>query len=859
MPKLGGRRRSRNFDFAYLHTSYYKKKASLLRHLKKSKIKLTEEIASDVASESTDDVTLESISSRNIPQLWQKSRLSPSTSQNVRTPLLQKLRQSSTKIMSQKPAKTEQDLNELKIPEISETEEAGLKEYYDLIINSAAWQQANMNLKPGDDFYLFWFFCSAFIPLVASCTGPLSNIFSLLAIICPWKVHKFNTKHATDPAWCYAINAVSMIFAIISNLFLILNYRRKIRYTYAQIISVCGWGIASYILVSLIIAYHFWFYNEGKNIDYDIGEGFWFACIAVVLHFLSHILLMVNELGFLLKKYKPLFNIDKVQETLIIQTVSLSVWLMIGAAVFTRVLKLNLSDSMLYCVTSVTTLGLQGYVPADNYLGQTLTSIWIVCGLVMFGLIITSIGKMLFQFSRTTLACHRMEVLRRLVFKAHKLDAPSELSNIDSFNLIKKVSKWAFQIQGIFEVIFAVIIFMITLMCGAMTFSLVEGWSYRFSVYFCFFNLMTLGLGSTTPYTPGGKAFFCAWAIAAIPVMTILVSTTSDFVFSKLTQIEQITFFEIFVEFCLSKKYLRRIGKFLRRKENVYVDMPSLEKMRTKSMFVVYEDDSGITSNSSGNNEEGDRETEVNRANSNSLSASDPNDPIYKVPVLCHPADMLYKLIIDGDSHHSYGFVNQQLYVDSLINTIHLANYFREGMHVPFPNDELYVQRLKLGQSLKALDPNFDIDLYIDMFNLHPTDHDSVGVIQDGNCIRTKFKKKHDFVLNQLSRMQLLLIELRKSIMDMCTKPNKKYTYEEWQTLFNLTNRASSLNRNLFWIRADSPLAAPMQEPKYFILHYLRHFQEMLGMFANAWDQHDERNNDSIRAMTPISYSGNRG
>ncbi|TID28318.1 hypothetical protein CANINC_002495 [Pichia inconspicua] len=833
MAKLGGRNRGQKIAFTGLQTSYFKRKASLLRHLKKSEIKLTDEIVSDVASESTDNATLESISSQNIPQLWQKFRLSPSKPKAGE--LFNKLRRSNTKLSQIASMNNSEPQEELKIPGISDVEEAGLKEYYDLIINSAAWQQANMNLKPGDQFYLFWFFCSAFIPLVASCTGPLSNIFSLLAIICPWKVHKFENKDVKDPAWCYAVNSISIVFAIISNFCLILNYRRKIRYTYAQIVSVCGWGIASYILVSLIIVYHYWFYHEGLDEHYTIGEGFWFACVSVVLHFTSHILLMLNELGFLLKKYKPLFNIDKVQETLIIQTVSLSVWLMIGAAIFTRVLKLRLSDSMLYCVTSVTTIGLQDDVSNSNALGQTLTSIWIICGLVMFGLIITSIGKMLFQFSRTTLACHRMEVLRRIVYRAHEFDQSSELSNADSFNLIKKVSKGAFQVQGIIEVTFAIIIFMITLMCGGMALALVEGWSYKFGVYFCFFNLMTLGL-SNTPNTPGGKAFFCAWAIAAIPVMTILVSTTSDFVFSKLTQMEQLTFFEIFVEFCLSKKYLRNIGKFLKKKENVYVDMPTLKTMRTRSMFVVDESNN----ESSGINEE--EETYVDKSEEEKIKGGytlNPNDPICKVPVLCHPADMLYKLIIDGDSHHSYGFVNQQIYVDSAITTIHLANYFREGMHVSIPNDELYVQRLKLGQSLKALDPNFDVDLYIEMFNLYPTDHDSVGVIQDGNCIRTKFKKKHNFVLNQLSRMQLLLIELRKSIMDMCTDPNKKYTYEEWQTLFNLTNRSSSLNDNIFWIRAISPLAVPMQEPKYFTLHYLRHFQEMLEMFALAWDDYD--------------------
>lgn len=828
MGKLGSKK-SRNFKPFNFSTSNYKKKVNLLRHLKQSKFKLSKDIVSDIAIESNDNESTNTIDSHNISEIWRRSGFSSSpppphksdhsnviyNSEGMHSRSKEKNDISTTARTTQSGSQGSNEAPNSKLTEISNIDKAGLKEYYDLIINSAAWKNNNMNMKPGDDFYLFWFVCSSTIPLICSCTGPLSNIFSLLAIICPWKVHKIRLGYTKDPPWCYGINSLSIVFGIVSNLFLFLNYRKKIRYSYAQIISISGWGIASFFLTALLIGYHAWFHKTGLDRTYDLGEGFYFACIAVILHFANHVLLLINELGFLLKKYKPLFNIDKVQETLIIQTVAMCVWLMIGASVFTRVLDLSLSDSMLYCITSVTTIGTQNVVADTNYLGQTLTSIWIVCGLVMFGLIITSIGRMTFNFSKMTLAWHRMEVLRKIVYKAHENDNPSELSNSDSFNLIKKINKWAFQIQGIYEVASALAIFMLTLMCGAMAFSLLEPWSYRFSVYFCFFNLMTLGLGIESPTTPGGKAIFCAWAIAAVPVMTILVSTTSDFVFSKLTKIEKVAFFELFVDFCLSKKYLRRLGKALRKKENVYVDMPTIETMRTKSLFTTHDEE-----------------------HPNIEIAG--KERMLKVPILCHPADMLYKLIIDGDSYHSYGFVTHEMYVDSAINTIHLANYFREDMYIAFPNDELYEQRLQLGKNLKALDPSFDTDLYIELYNIHPMDADKVGVIQDGNRIQTKFKKKNDFVLDQLSRLQVVQLELRRTVMDMCIAPNKKYNYEEWQTLLNLTNQSVTSDSNLFWLNEDSPLAAPLEQPKYFTMHYLRHLQELLENFSVEWDNYEE-------------------
>lgn len=811
-----GFKRSRSFDVFKLNTSNYKKKLQLAHHLRKSKLKMDENIESEIED---DDATIGTVDSTNIEQIWDAERR-PDPPSHQKSNLSQKLINNIDRIHKKfnKPVydttytTSDESLHALDVPKITQFEENGLKEYYDSMLNSATRQQANMNMNPGDDFFLFWFFCSSFIPLVCSCSGPLSNIFSLLAIICPWKVHKVNSEITRDPTWCYAINCISIVFGIVSNMFLILNYRKKIRYTYGQIISISGWGIASLILTGLIVGYHAWFYENDLDKTYFIGEGFWFALVAVLLHFLNHVLLLVNELGFLLKKYKPLFNIDKVQETLIIQTVSMCVWLMIGAGTFTRVLDLRLSDSMLYCVTSVATIGAQNTVLPTNYLGQALSAIWIVCGLVMFGLIVTSIGKMMFNFSRSTLAWHRIEVLRKTVYKSHRDDTDQELSNKDAFELIKKVNKWALQIQGLFEVTIALIIFMITLMCGALVFALLEDWSYRESVYFCFFNLMTLGLGISSPETPGGKAFFCAWAIGAIPVMTILVSTMSDFLFSKLTHLEQLTFVELLVEFCLSKKYLRRLGLFWKKKENVYVDMPALVSMRTKSMFIV------------------DGEEVCN-------GDDDLKDSILGVPILCHPVDMLYKLIIDSDAHHSYNFVVSDSYLNTAINTIHLANYFREGQMVDFPNDELYQQRLELGVDLKALDPDFDVDRFYNVYNIHQSDSDGVGVIQDGHRIETKFKKKKDFVLDQLSRLQVMQIELRKSVLDMCISPQKRYSYTEWQTLLRVTNQHSAVDDNLYWLRSGSPLSVPMQEPKYFTLHYMRHIQLSIGAFALAWDE----------------------
>lgn len=724
---------------------------------------------------------------------------------------------------------------EFQLPTISELEESGLREFYNSFLNSATWQISNLNVKPGDKHFIFWFFVSSYIPLLASCSGPLSNVFSLLAIICPWKILKVDPGAEKDPVWCYAINSVSIVFAIFSNLFLLLNYRKKIRYTYAQIISIAGWGIACTLLTILIIYYHYWFYKYDYDKDYLMGDGFFYACITVVLHFANFFMLTINELGFLLKKYKPVFNIDNTQETLIIQTTAIGVWLMIGASVFTRLIDARLTDSFLYAVTSLITVGMQTLVPVNDPAAQTLTSIWIICGLVMFGLIISSIRQMLIGFSSSTLYWHRLENLRKNVIHMNR-ELPS---NLYSFNLMEKLHKLAYSIQSIYELTTSIITFMITLMCGAIGFSFFEGWDYKSSVYFCFFNLMTLGQGTQVPSTPAGKAFFNSWALGAVPVMTILVSTSSDFIFSKLTYFEKIAFFDGFVEYCLSQPSLYRIGKFLEKREYKKLNMKSVALYRTKSKLILKNPESLDTRDFAKDLNSRLRKHEEEIYNMGS-SPTEEDIKMGNIPVSCHPADMLYSILMDTDKIKDLNFITSDNFFKSNMATIHLANYFRDGQYVDVDKEELNTNRDKLTRDIKSIDQNFNTEEFKRLYNINKTldenGIDEVSVVQPNNKIRTYFKKKNDYVLNKLSKMQIILIELKYSALHMCIKSDYHYTYEDWINLFEITKNSEGINDPSYWVESRSPLAIKMNQPSYFTLHYLRHLELFVQQFAEEWD-----------------------
>lgn len=697
------------------------------------------------------------------------------------------------------------------IPTITSLEEAGLQQYYNSFLNSTRWQVSNLNVKPGDDNFLLWFLLSSYVPLICSCTGPMSNMFSLFAIICSWKRKMVDPVYEQDPVWCYVVNSISVCLAMVSNGFLLFNYRKTVRYTYCQVISISGWFIASIMLTTLIIVYHWWFYHNHYDDEYRLGFGFWFAIITVVLHFFNFSLLALNELGFLLKKYKPVFNIDHVQSSLIIQTLCICIWVGVGAGVFTRLINLDLAESLFYCVMSIVTIGYQGIVPATKA-AQAVTSVWLVIGLIFFGLTISSIRQLIIEFSKSTLQWHRLEKMRLYVYENHKKEGKGsehEITPQKSFKLMKHAIKWAYMYQGVTELSLSVVIFMITLMCGAIGFSLFEGWKYHQSVYFCFFSLLTLGEGNVVPTTPGGIVFFSVWALSAIPVMTILVSTASDFVFSKITAYQNTEVLDLFTEFCLKHKYLKAIGQALQKQED-------LSSLSIKTLMEM-NDMAGVTVH------------------------TDTKDVQGEIPLSSRPLDLLLNVLMDYDKLDDLSFVNTAPFKESNTISVHLSNYTREGLVADYDEKALKKVRETVVEHLKTLDDSLDVETLKANYGIGPSEgfckNKGNGVINKDNIIETGFRKKNDYILTMLSKIQIVIMELKRTSILMATDTDYKHSFSQWDKFLKITKNHHYKEDPLFWIEAENPMAFPTDEPSYFTLHYLRYLSLLVQEFAAEYDQ----------------------
>lgn len=129
-------------------------------------------------------------------------------------------------------------------------------------------------------------------------------------------------------------------------------------------------------------------------------QGFWYAVIAAVVYCICSMLLMINMTGYFLGHYPQHFTLTDHQRTLILQTMLFFIWLAGGAAVFSTVENeyggagngIGYADALYFCDVTILTVGFGDIYPHDN-IGRGLVFPFSVGGIIMLGLVISSINK----------------------------------------------------------------------------------------------------------------------------------------------------------------------------------------------------------------------------------------------------------------------------------------------------------------------------------------------------------------------------------------------------------------------------------------------------------------------------------
>ncbi|KAM5350544.1 hypothetical protein ACJ41O_007049 [Fusarium nematophilum] len=413
-----------------------------------------------------------------------------------------------------------------------------------------------------------WWFASSAFPMIAGTLGPVASAFSICALVRPWRQHLTpggdidDATFVADPPWLIIINAIQLAMAIVSNVFLLLNMAKRVRFTIAQPITVIGWYISTILLLSLNATAAGPLLDGIKFPTSELiwSQAFYYGMWAAILYFIDASLMVVTFYGAFFGYYAKDFNLTPSQRTLMLQTIMFLMYLLLGALVFSNIEDWNYLDAVYWADVTLFTVGFGDFTPSTT-LGRALMMPFALIGVISLGLVIGSIRSLVLERGKRHVDARLEEKKRRRIVRAMTLKGDDEIlkpirepHRVDSdisqggrsgnlpaseferrkaeFALMRQIQAQSSSRRRWMAMAISTGTWLILWLVGAVIFVQCEkryqDWAYFDGFYFCFVALTTIGYGDLTPVSNAGKSFFVFWSLLALPTMTVLISNAGD-------------------------------------------------------------------------------------------------------------------------------------------------------------------------------------------------------------------------------------------------------------------------------------------------------------------------------------------
>lgn len=398
--------------------------------------------------------------------------------------------------------------------------------------------------------------------MIAGTLGPVASAFSTCALVQKWRrlILPGNAVTQTDltpdPVWLTVINAIQLAIAVISNVFLLLNMTRRVRFSVAQPITIVGWYLSAMLLLGLTASASGHLVKE-PGIEYVWSGAFYYGIFAAILYFIVASLMVVTVWGAQAGHYDKDFKLSTSQRTLMLQTISFLMYLLLGALAFCKIETWDYLDAVYWADVTLFTVG-YGDLSPQTALGRALLIPYALVGVISLGLVIGSIRSLMLDRGKRRLDARMLEKERRQLLRQMRRKGKEELlqpvgshghglSEMEheepwplaelqrrqkEFMLMRKIQARASTRKRWTELGLSFSTLLVLWLVGAKVFQECEEpyqhWSYFDAFYFCFTGLTTIGYGDLTPVSYAGKAFFVFWSLLALPTMTVLISNAGD-------------------------------------------------------------------------------------------------------------------------------------------------------------------------------------------------------------------------------------------------------------------------------------------------------------------------------------------
>ena len=364
-----------------------------------------------------------------------------------------------------------------------------------------------------------------------------------------WR-HSSHGRVETYSSRLIAVNAISLVLAVVANLALLFNMARRLSFSVAQPITIAGFYIASVLLIALVAAAA---YDPNLRLPPDadraLTQAFYYAIMAAGIYFIIATLMVITVYGAIRGEYHREFELTTSQRTLMLQTIGFLIYLLGGAAVYAKIEGWVFLDAVYWADVTLLTVGLGDYSPM-THLGAGLLFPYAIGGIVTLGLVIGSVRSLVLERGKVKIGARMVEkkrkrVLERMAKKGEnakltpllKLDSSSGEFESErqrreaEFNLMREIQDKAMRNRKWTSLGISACAWFFLWFMGALVFYKAErnqGWTYFRSMYFAYTSLLTIGYGDLRPMSNSAKPFFVFWSLVAVPTLTILISNMGD-------------------------------------------------------------------------------------------------------------------------------------------------------------------------------------------------------------------------------------------------------------------------------------------------------------------------------------------
>ena len=213
-----------------------------------------------------------------------------------------------------------------------------------------------------------------------------------------------------------AVNAVSLAFALIANLALLLNMARRVSFKIAQPITILGFWTASIMLIGLLAKASHDFHAPGVE-NQALTQAYYYGIFAAGLYQIVSYLMCVTVWGAYKGHYSKEFKLTVAQRTLMLQTISFLVYLLLGALVYSKIEGWKFLDAVYWADFTSLTIGIGDDYTPETHLGRGLLFPFAMGGIVILGLVVGSIRSLVLDRTKEKMAARITEKTRKKVVK----------------------------------------------------------------------------------------------------------------------------------------------------------------------------------------------------------------------------------------------------------------------------------------------------------------------------------------------------------------------------------------------------------------------------------------------------------